>query len=442
MPLQLERDHRTHVQDHLDELTGRVTLLFAVIVGLTLIFSTQIDEWLDVVLTQIDPCTEGCLNLYDPAKWSAVRWLSATIAAILVCAPLLIQQVWAFSNKGLLPNERRWMLRWMIGGTCSAFAFTLVTMMFLVPMMFQYGHDIQTDMGLSAQYDPVLMLSTALAVIWTQTVVSMAILGMALAGFIGVLNEETADWWRLRCYALVLMLLYASLPEFSGLAFLLILASIMAIETSCGRWFKQPALQSVKSVSLMDDEGGVRRPLIVECRCDGAATPLPSPLNLNVPVVRYSGLCSSGHEQELLYGDLLNGKTTDAYITGCSSDPLSPQFKQNCRSIGVRLKGMDLLERQSYRTQSQRHADIEFEIMVAQLSKPWPESKRLTRVFEVMQRNIGPSYVYTTSDASKAWGQQLKPNEVFIEVSPEEHNAFTKKSQEIGANIRNLQPDA
>ena len=442
MPLQLERDHRTHVQDHLDELTGRVTLLFAVIVGLTLIFSTQIDEWLDVVLTQIDPCTEGCLNLYDPAKWSAVRWLSATIAAILVCAPLLIQQFWAFSNKGLLPNERRWMLRWMIGGTCSAFAFTLVTMMFLVPMMFQYGHDIQTDMGLSAQYDPVLMLSTALAVIWTQTVVSMAILGMALAGFIGVLNEETADWWRLRCYALVLMLLYASLPEFSGLAFLLILASIMAIETSCGRWFKQPALQSVKSVSLMDDEGGVRRPLIVECRCDGAATPLPSPLNLNVPVVRYSGLCSSGHEQELLYGDLLNGKTTDAYITGCSSDPLSPQFKQNCRSIGVRLKGMDLLERQSYRTQPQRHADIEFEIMVAQLSKPWPESKRLTRVFEVMQRNIGPSYVYTTSDASKAWGQQLKPNEVFIEVSPEEHNAFTKKSQEIGANIRNLQPDA
>lgn len=83
MTLQLERDSRTHVQDHLDELTGRVTLIFAVIVGLTFVFSTQIDEWLEVVLTQIDPCTEGCLNLYDPAKWSAVRWLSATISAIL-----------------------------------------------------------------------------------------------------------------------------------------------------------------------------------------------------------------------------------------------------------------------------------------------------------------------------------------------------------------------
>ena len=169
------------------------------------------------------------------------------------------------------------MLRWMIGGTCTAFTFTIVTMMFLVPMTFQYGHAIQTDMGLTAQYDPVLMLSIVLAVIWTQTVVSLAILGMALAGFIGVLNEETADWWRLRCYAIVLMLLYASLPEFSGLAFLLILVSILVIETTCSRWFKQPALQSMKSLTLMDDEGGVRRPLIVECLCNGACLLYTSP---------------------------------------------------------------------------------------------------------------------------------------------------------------------
>ena len=442
MTLQLERDSRTHVQDHLDELTGRATLIFAVIVGLTFVFSTQIDEWLDVVLTQIDPCTEGCLNLYDPAKWSAVRWLSATLSAILVCAPLLIQQAWAFSNKGLLPNERSWMLRWMIGGTCTAFTFTIVTMMFLVPMTFQYGHAIQTDMGLTAQYDPVLMLSIVLAVIWTQTVVSLAILGMALAGFIGVLNEETADWWRLRCYAIVLMLLYASLPEFSGLAFLLILASILVIETTCSRWFKQPALQSMKSVTLMDDEGGVRRPLIVECLCNGAATPLPSPLNINVPVLRYSGLCSSSHERELLYGDALSAKTTDAYITGCSSNPLSQEFKQNCQSIGMRLSGMDLLERQSYRTQPQIRAEVEFEIMVAQFSKPWPESKRLNRVIEVMKRNLDQDYVYMTKSPSMAWGQQLKPNEVFIEIAQEDHEAFRKKTREIGAHIRNLHPNA
>jgi hypothetical protein len=103
---------------------------------------------------------------------------------------------------------------------------------------------------------------------------------------------------------------------------------------------------------------------------------------------------------------------------------------------------MDLLERQSYRTQPQHRADIEFEIMVAQLSKPWPESKRLNRVVEVMKRNLDEHYVYMVSNASIAWGQQLKPNEVFIEIAQEDHEAFTIKSQEIGANIRNLHPNA
>ena len=62
MTLQLERDSRTHVQDHLDELTGRVTLIFAVIVGLTFVFSTQIDEWLEVVLTPNRPLHRGMLE--------------------------------------------------------------------------------------------------------------------------------------------------------------------------------------------------------------------------------------------------------------------------------------------------------------------------------------------------------------------------------------------
>jgi hypothetical protein len=165
-------------------------------------------------------------------------------------------------------------------------------------------------------------------------------------------------------------------------------------------------------------------------------------LNINVPVLRYSGLCSSAHERELLYGDALNAKITDAYITGCSSNPLSKEFKQNCQSIGMRLNGMDLLERQSYRTQPQNRPEVEFEIMVAQLAKPWAESKRLNRVIEVMKRNLDQDYVYTTKNASMTWGQQLKSNEVFIEIAQEDHEAFTNMTREIGVHIRDLHPNA
>lgn len=87
MSLQLERDSRAELQAHLDELTGRTTLIFAVIVGMTLLFSTQIDAWLDQLLTAINPCQTECLNLYDPARWSAVRWLSALLVALLLRPP-------------------------------------------------------------------------------------------------------------------------------------------------------------------------------------------------------------------------------------------------------------------------------------------------------------------------------------------------------------------
>ena len=438
MALQLERDKRTHVQAHLDELTGRVTLLFAVIVGLTFAFSTQIDGWLDALLKQIDPCTDSCLNLYDPARWSAVRWLSATLAAIGATSPLILQQIWAFSNKGLLPSERKWMVRWMLGGTCLAMVISATTLIYGLPFLFSFGHDIQTEMGLTARYDAVLMLSITLSVIWTQTIVSLSILGMAIAGMLGVLNKETADWWRIRCYALVVMLLYASLPEFGGLAFVLILASILTIEFLCSTWFKQNALQTIDAVELMDREGGVRRPVIVECQCNGAAVPLPQPLNIAVPVLRYAGLCTSEQERELAYGAFIGSKTTDAFITGCSSMPLSNRFKSNCASIGVRLDGLNLLERQSYRTRPQQRPDIEFELMLAQLSDPWPEASRLDRVIAVMEKNLELTYVYMTAKPAQAWGQQLKPDEVLIRIEEESHREFRRRAQDLGVQLRQL----
>jgi N-dimethylarginine dimethylaminohydrolase len=80
--------------------------------------------------------------------------------------------------------------------------------------------------------------------------------------------------------------------------------------------------------------------------------------------------------------------------------------------------------------------------MVAQLAKPWAESKRLNRVIEVMKRNLDQDYVYTTKNASMTWGQQLKSNEVFIEIAQEDHEAFTNMTREIGVHIRDLHPNA
>ena len=72
MTLNLEHDKQSHVQEHLNELTARVTLVVFLSSLFTGLWLTQIDSILDFVLQFLNPCVEGCLNLYDPARWSAV----------------------------------------------------------------------------------------------------------------------------------------------------------------------------------------------------------------------------------------------------------------------------------------------------------------------------------------------------------------------------------
>ena len=74
MSVLLEHDRQRTVQSHLDELTWRTTLVFATIATLTLVWSVYVDDVLDIVLTALKPCVGDCLNVYDPAQWSAVRW--------------------------------------------------------------------------------------------------------------------------------------------------------------------------------------------------------------------------------------------------------------------------------------------------------------------------------------------------------------------------------
>ena len=437
MSLQLERDSRTHVQSHLDELTSRVTLVFALIAVTTLLFSTQIDGWLDALLATIDPCDTECLNLYDPARWSAVRWLSSTLAATLVCMPIMLHQAWSFSNKGLLPSERSWMVRWMIGGTIASILIIALTLRWLLPLVFDSGHAIQTDMGLVARYDAVLMLSISVAVIWTQMVVTVAVLGMAIAGQLGVLNAQTADWWRIRCYGLVLMLLYASLPEFGSLAFLLMLGSVFSIEAVCKSWLRQTAPQILNSVTVMDEEGGARRPVLIECLCSGAAVPLPSPIDLKMPSLVYHSLCTSNNEREQVYDALRTSRTTDAFITGCDASPLGQQFKSNCTSLGVKTSGLDLLVRQSYRTRPANNPELEFQIIAAQIGSPWPESKQIDRLTSLIEQNPKDRFVYTAKATDALWGLQLKPEQVLIRLQPDQIDVFRNK---IGATYANVSP--
>ena len=159
MSFQLEYDSSSHVQEHLNELTARVTLTLFLASVATLVWITQVDVLLDKLLNQLNPCEGECLNLFDPAKWSAVRWMTAALLGIITVMPIALHQMWKFSKPGLLPSERTWMKTWFLAGALSTFLAVFSTIGILFPMIFDTGHQTHEAMKLDARYDAVHMLS-------------------------------------------------------------------------------------------------------------------------------------------------------------------------------------------------------------------------------------------------------------------------------------------
>ena len=438
MSLQLELDHDRHVQDHLNELTSRTTLVFFLATVFTIGWLTQIDQILNFVLNRLNPCGTGCLNLYDPARWSAVRWMSAAILGIGTVTPVAFYNGWKFARPGLLPNEQRWMASWFIGGGLMLGLAVTTTVGIVFPFLFQTGHQTHESMMLDARYDAVHMLSMAVAVVWTQVVVACALSAMILAGAYGMLHRETADWWRVRVYGIVLLLLLASLPEYGGFAIILTASAIGIIERGSRRWLQaEPPLFNGKK-PIMDAEGGVRNMLFVDCSCEGAANSIPRKAKSPMAVMSVTTLCHSTKEQEQVLETALSHRLTDIIVSGCTTDPLPDGFKQNCRSIGCTLRGLSMLEVQSYRTLPSPFEITEFELTMMSLEDPWSKQSIPGRMYDAVKDKVGIELLLDTRSKGEAWGTQLEPQQILVHLDHQTANRVENHLATLPITIRQL----
>ena len=431
MSLQLEQDKQSPVQEHLNELTARVTLLMFFSTIATVAWLTQVDAILDAILRHLNPCDSGCLNLFDPARWSAVRWMAAAILGFFTVLPLLLQQAWSFARPGLLPSERTWLKYWFTAGVCSVFLAVLSTIGLLFPSLFETGHQTHESMKLDARYDAVHMLSIVIAVIWSEIIVACAIFAMMIAGISGILNEETADWWRVRTYGVVVLLLVASLPEFSGLALLLGAVAIGTIETCSKKWLQASVPTFRGHQPIMDSEGGVRNMLMVDCSCSGAALPLPQHLKAPFAIHSAHSLCTSHTERERVLEMVIRHRLTDVLISGCSSEPLPSSFKSNCHSLGCSLRGLDLLQSQSHRTLPSPFQLTEIELKIACIQDPWPASTLHQRVFTILKESKINELIIDTRPHEDSWGMQIQPDQVLLQLNPENLSSVLNNVQKL-----------
>ena len=420
MSLLLETDKDNTVNSHVDEFTNRMTL---VIVS-ALIFTAIWMNWIDSILTQLlqimQPCSSGCLNLYDPARWSAVRWLSATILGILSSIPILIHQSYSFAKSGLLPSEKKWFLYWVIGGTIGILSVMSITILLIVPYAFSFGHASNIGMGFTAKYDAPLMLQFAISLVWAQMLIVIAGLAMVIAGITGNLNRKTADWWRLRVHGMLVMLLALSLPDVGGMiVFSIILLSILSVELLSLRWTnREPDMTNSKS-HVYDFEGAKRNILIADCRCDGGCEPILTDTKIDLKISPFNGLCNSRKERLSLLDEIRVNRVTDVFISGCNSNPLPHLFKSNCHSLSCDVRGLNLMQIQSYRTTPQNQLGLDIALAIAGQNNPWLVEELPFRLVEVLKNTpILPQAIVLDSRATdRRWGLQLDPDTAFINAN-------------------------
>ena len=419
MSLLLETDKDNTVNSHVDEFSNRMTLVLVS----SLIFTAIWMNWIDSILTQLlqimQPCASDCLNLYDPARWSAVRWLSATILGILSSIPIFIYQSYSFAKSGLLPSEKKWFLYWIIGGSIGILSVMSITILWIVPRLFSFGHASNVAMGFTPMYDAPLMLQFAISLVWAQMLIVIAGLAMLVAGLTGNLNQKTADWWRLRVHGLLVMLLALSLPDVGGMVvFSIILISILSVELISLRWTSMIPKSINSGSHVYDLEGAKRNILIADCRCDGGCESLSFENTLGRNVSTYNGLCNSRKERLELLDKVRVDRVTDVFISGCNGEPLPHLFKSNCHSLSCDVRGLDLMQIQSYRTLPQNPFGLDTALAIASQNDPWLVEDLPFRLVEVLEKTsrLPKSIVLDSRAKDRRWGLQLDSNAAFINI--------------------------
>jgi Sec-independent protein secretion pathway component TatC len=350
MTILLESDRNTTPQVHLNELTARVTVLFVSTALLTIVWSLFVDDVLQRLLQLLKPCTSACMNVYDPAQWSAVRWSTSLLLGLFSVLPLLLHHIHQFARPGLLKSEFTSLRGWTTSAVLvlAAVAYALLT--YGLPKLYVIGYEQHQAAGLEAQYNAALLLIFAVYLVWVLWLFIGTWLLLLLVGKAGILTSVTADWWRLRVFGLGSLLLLVTVPEHAhSMALPLIALYIVTSEAIGRRWFMHIPFEQGHAVVRFDHEGRRRRFALIDCSCEGANLHAGFANLEGYSTVSVNALCLSPSEQEVVLEHAMRAGITDAVITGCDAVPCPKRFCDNATSIGLELHGLNLMQLQNVR---------------------------------------------------------------------------------------------
>lgn len=349
MSILLSTDREAPPQSHLDELSLRVTVVFVTTAVLTISWSFYVDDGLRFILSVLQPCEQACMNVYDPAQWSAVRWFSALLLGIISVLPLLLYNTHKFAKPGLLVSEYRVLQRWTVLGALLMVTMAYIIITQVLPELYMFGHQQHVEAGLVGQYSAVQVVMLALYLVWISWLVLISWLLIYLSGRFGLLSSVSADWFRWRLYGLVSLLMLVTVPDHAQSLTLPLLAAYVASNEALGRrWYNTVPSAHGVAKPRFDAEGRRRTYGLIDCTCLGAHQHRPSVRPEGYSMMHVEGLCRSVAQQEEVLEHVMRTGLTDVVVTGCSTRACPRLFRENLARTKASLHGLDLMRLQHH----------------------------------------------------------------------------------------------
>lgn len=335
--LQLENDQKLTVQEHLNLLTQQGTLAFVLIIALTGLFMTQVDELLQWLLDRMNPCaTNDCLTLYEPASWSVVRWLTAVFLSVICILPLIIRSFYKFAQPGLTKNEKIMFRKWTIFSLISIYSLLGILFFYAIPMLYSIGDSVHAEVGLKSQYDAVHMFIFALSIFWTCLIGFILVFATISAGSTGLITDSTKDWWRIRIHGIGGLVLLLSLPgRWNGTNIALITTMIIILEYVITNSVRKT--HSINSPKPMFDHEGRRRLLLYVEISDKHGDSKMQDSPENTAFLRCNSLTDNINERDIIVDTVVSYRITDTIIIGCDDSKLPTSFQSVIKSANCSM---------------------------------------------------------------------------------------------------------
>ena len=264
----MSSDSNTRLATHANELFARFGILLFIWIISSIPWLLNIDIVLEYFVSIFNPCSTDCLNLYQPEKWSELRWIISGFLGFITIVPLVNFQFWTFSKPGLTNSERKMVkLTLMI----SPFLFLIVsyiTVIELLPLFYQLGHNVHTEYGFVTKYDAISLIYFATMILWIQVLVIISSSIMISSGLTGNLDASNANWWRIRVYGFIALVSLLSYYERTSNGVLITIITLAMIEFFSRPWTTKPPRYNFKIEEKFSSQGDIIKTLNISCNCE------------------------------------------------------------------------------------------------------------------------------------------------------------------------------